>query len=100
MAIQRPSHFLAALLSLSALAPLTAQTTCGAPPKVLQLSAPNIFSEQQEQWLGDATAERVESEYRPVKDPQLNAYLSTIGNRLLADQRVRRFPISHPQGPQ
>ena len=74
----------AAVLCLPVYATLSAQTPCGAPPAVLQSSAPNIFSEQQEQWLGDATAEEIESYLLPIKDPQLNAYLSTIGNRLLA----------------
>jgi WD40 repeat protein len=50
----------------------------------MQSSAPNIFSEQQEQWLGEAMADHIDSFSRPVKDPALNAYLNTIGTRLLA----------------
>jgi WD40 repeat protein len=57
---------------------------CGAPPAVLTSTRPNIFSEQQEQWLGDAMADLVESHYTPVKDPAANAYLDRITARLLA----------------
>lgn len=74
------------LLSLPSLA-ATAQTpaaACGAPPAVLTSTQPNIFSEQQEQWLGDAMADMVESEYRPVQDPAENEYLNRIAKRLLA----------------
>ena len=56
-------------------APIAAQaapTGCPAPPAVLQLTQPNIFSEQQEQWLGDAMADMIESDYTPVKDPAEN----------------------------
>jgi len=57
---------------------------CGAPPAVLTSTRPNIFSEQQEQWLGDAMADLVERNYKPVKDPAANAYLDRIATRLLA----------------
>jgi len=57
---------------------------CPAPPSVLKSTQPNIFSEQQEQWLGDAMAERLAGMYTPVKDAAQNAYLDKIGSRLLA----------------
>jgi WD40 repeat protein len=57
---------------------------CGAPPAVLTSTRPNIFSEQQEQWLGDAMADQLETYYKPVKDPAANAYLDRIATRLLA----------------
>ena len=57
---------------------------CGAPPAVLTSTRPNIFSEQQEQWLGDAMADQLETYYKPVKDPAANAYLDRIAARLLA----------------
>ena len=62
----------------------TSSAACGAPPAVLTSTRPNIFSEQQEQWLGDAMADLVESHYTPVKDPAANAYLDRITARLLA----------------
>jgi hypothetical protein len=57
---------------------------CGKPPAILQSTQPNIFSEQQEQWLGEAMADQIDRDYRPVKNAALNAYLNTIGARLLA----------------
>ena len=45
---------------------------------------PNIFSEQQEQWLGDAMADLTEADIRPVRDVALNAHLQAIADRLLA----------------
>jgi Peptidase family M48 len=76
---------LSAALPFSAI--LTAQTTpkaCPAPPAILKSTQPNIFSEQQEQWLGDAMADMIESQYRPVQDPAENEYLARISKRLLA----------------
>ena len=57
---------------------------CPAPPAVLKLTQPNIFSEQQEQWLGDAMADQIERYFKPVKDPVENEYLDHIVKRLLA----------------
>ncbi|HSU18586.1 MAG TPA: M48 family metalloprotease [Acidobacteriaceae bacterium] len=57
---------------------------CGTPPIVPPDSRPNYFSEQQEEWLGDATAEMVEAEFRLVRDPAQNAYLQAIVDRLAA----------------
>ncbi len=57
---------------------------CPAPPAILTSTQPNIFSEQQEQWLGDAMADMIESDYKPVRDPAENAYLAGITKRLLA----------------
>jgi hypothetical protein len=76
------SIFFASILPTSA-----AQTTvksCPAPPAILSPTQPNIFSEQQEQWLGDAMADMVESDYRPVQDPAENEYLARTAKRLLA----------------
>ncbi|HET6169668.1 MAG TPA: M48 family metalloprotease, partial [Terracidiphilus sp.] len=57
---------------------------CGAPPVVAPDSRPNIFSEQQEEWLGDAMAEMVEAEERMMRDPVATAYLQRIVDRLAA----------------
>src|SRR5580698_1468432 len=63
----------------------SAQTaSCGPPPAVLASTQPNIFTGQQEQWLGDAMADMMESEYKPVQDPTANEYLARITKRLLA----------------
>ena len=57
---------------------------CGAPPSILQSTQPNIFSEQQEQWLGEAMADYSDRVYRPVKNAAESDYAKTIGARLLA----------------
>jgi hypothetical protein len=57
---------------------------CPAPPAILNSTQSNIFSEQQEQWLGDAMADQIERNYKPVKDPAENEYLDRITKRLLA----------------
>ena len=57
---------------------------CGPPPVVAANSQPNIFSEQQEQWLGDAMADMVERDYRPARDPSQSAYLQKIVDKLAA----------------
>jgi hypothetical protein len=71
-----------AFLSLAIVAQPT-RSVCPAPPHVLTLSQPNIFSEQQEQWLGDAMADQIERRYKIIQDPAENAYLSHITARLL-----------------
>lgn len=78
---------LPALISFTTLFPAHSQTTptsCPAPPTVLTSTQPNIFSEQQEQWLGDAMADMIESDYKPVQDPAQNEYVARIAKRLLA----------------
>jgi hypothetical protein len=83
----RPRFALSVLLGYILIPAATAQTTpkaCPAPPAILTPTQPNIFSEQQEQWLGDAMADMIESEYRPVQDPAESAYLAGITKRLLA----------------
>ncbi|MBA3914494.1 MAG: M48 family metalloprotease, partial [Acidobacteriales bacterium] len=42
-----------------------------------------MFSDQQEVYLGDATAERLANEVTSVDAPKLNAYLQQIGDRLV-----------------
>ncbi len=70
-------------LTVAALSQQTA-TPCGKPPIILQSTEPNIFSEQQEQWLGEAMADYFDHDIRQIKNPALNTYLNTIGSRLLA----------------
>src|SRR5262249_51895600 len=44
----------------------------------------DLFTDEQEVWLGDAMADLIESRYSVIKDPAENAYLERIGARLLA----------------
>lgn len=56
---------------------------CNIPKPDFNNSAPNIFSGQQEQDLGDALAELVEAQLR-VAPPGENDQLTRIGDRLVA----------------
>ncbi len=55
-------------------------------PPVLTASArgANIFSEQQENDLGDAVAEHLQRTFRVIEDERLTAYLAAIGARITA----------------
>ena len=68
------------LASLKALAQ-TSGCTVSAPQ--FQINKPNIFTEQQEQWLGDAEAAQLEPEYELLPEKE-TAELTRIGNKLLA----------------
>src|SRR5271163_4689142 len=71
------------LLSRAARAQSGPASECGLPSPSFVTGAPNIFNAQQEQDLGDALAEREETEVRivpPLPDDQL----TRIGERLVA----------------
>ncbi|HEY4359034.1 MAG TPA: M48 family metalloprotease [Acidobacteriaceae bacterium] len=76
---------LAFALGLSAVLSAGAQNPCGAPPVASPTVQPNIFSAEQEEWLGEAMADVVESDFRLLKDPSQNAYLQAIADRLSAN---------------
>jgi len=57
---------------------------CGVAPVGLRPVQPNIFSEQQEIWLGQVEADLTEGEVRPVHDLSLSAHLQAIADRLIA----------------
>jgi WD40 repeat protein len=60
-----------------------AQEAC-APPKITANAKPyNIFSPEQEMILGDLTYQRLSGDLRFVRDPQLSAYLTAIGEKLI-----------------
>src|ERR1700760_5111005 len=63
---------------------LPAQTTCPAAAGWVKPVPGDLFTDEQEVWLGDAMADLVESQFSIVKDPAQNAYLEKIGARLLA----------------
>jgi hypothetical protein len=56
---------------------------CSLPLPPLHIRRANIFSEQQEQWLGDAQAEMVEPQYLLLPEDE-STYLNTLGEQLLA----------------
>ena len=74
------------LFFLSAIAlPLWAQQqTCPAPPPLQAAPGVNLFTPQQEMYLGDVIAEQVQREFRVVQDDALNAHLQEIGEHILA----------------
>ncbi len=58
------------------------QQNC-APPVALPVSTePNIFTEEQEVYLGDAVAEHIQRNYHVIEDPDVTLYLTHIGERL------------------
>ena len=71
------------LLILSGFHPAFAQQPQCTPPVSLPTATqPNIFSEEQEVYLGDAIAEHIQRNYKVIEDGEVLAYLTTIGSRL------------------
>jgi len=69
-------------LTLLLVAPSLCQESCPAltVPKIIP--GTNIFSEEQEMFLGDAEAANIEQSITIIEDPALTAYLQAIVNRL------------------
>src|ERR1035441_2572488 len=87
MSRRKLPHLSIALFLASTILTAAAQSApraCPAPPVILSSTQPNIFGEQQEQWLGDAMADMLESDSKPVQDLAENEYLARITKRLLA----------------
>jgi predicted Zn-dependent protease len=84
LSMTRKSFLVAALMLCSILgSPLAAQPQKCQPPVALPTSTePNIFSEEQEVYLGDAVAEYIQRSYHVIEDNDVTAYLTTIGGRL------------------
>lgn len=57
---------------------------CGAAPVSLRTAQPNIFSEQQEMWLGQVEADLIESDIQPIRDAKLSSHLQTVADRMVA----------------
>src|SRR5438128_623952 len=55
---------------------------CSVPAAAGILSEPNIFSEQQEEWLGEILASQIEKQFKTVPDP--DGYLQKLGDRMVA----------------
>ncbi len=82
----RTFHFfvLCCALAVRSLEAQDSTLACGRPPVAAADARPNLFTEQGEQWLGEAMADAVESEWRPVRDPGLSAHVQAIADRLVA----------------
>ncbi len=71
------------LLSLAGMAQQPAGCDLPVPP-ALSAESSNIFSEQQENWLGEILMERVAHDTHLVHDPELNDHLQRLGDRLVS----------------
>jgi WD40 repeat protein len=60
-----------------------ATTPCAMPSFSSVVHDPNIFSEQQEEWLGEILDPQIRKAFNVIDDPE-NDYLQKIGDRLLA----------------
>jgi Peptidase family M48 len=58
------------------------QSACTLPEPQYKINKPNIFTEEQEQWLGDEQADQLESEYYLLPE-QDSAEVTRIGRKLL-----------------
>src|SRR5215203_5767198 len=83
---------LAALLLLATLVyPALAQQPCSPPSALPTATEPNIFTEEQEIFLGDAVAEHIQRDYKVIEDPAVTVYLTTIGQRLTKHLPLNRL---------
>jgi len=58
---------------------------CGVAPVVAANSKPNIFSAQQEQWLGEVERDEIEAGMPMIKDTALNQHLQELVDRLVVN---------------
>lgn len=63
-------------------APAAAQGPCAMPVFTKIVNEPNLFSEQQEEWLGEIMDRDIHREFNVIEDPE--GYLQKLGERLLA----------------
>src|ERR1044072_7557305 len=62
---------------------VTAQRKDCPPPTIGAASSePNIFSQEQEEFLGDAAAENIQKDYKVIDAPAVTNSLTQIGARL------------------
>ena len=85
-------HFAFLLLVLTIFNPVSAQQQpCTQPLTLPATTEPNIFSDEQEIYLGDAVAERIQNQYHVIEDPEVTDYLSKIGERLTKNLPINRL---------
>ena len=70
---------------------LAQQQPCTQPLTLPTATEPNIFTEEQEVFLGDAVAEHIQHNYKVIEDPEVTAYLTTIGERLTKHLPLNRL---------
>ncbi|HEX7335126.1 MAG TPA: M48 family metalloprotease [Pyrinomonadaceae bacterium] len=74
--------FACLLLSIISYSNVAQQQPCKPPVPLPTATEPNIFSDEQEVYLGDAVAEHIQRNYKVIEDPEITEYLKTIGERL------------------
>ena len=82
---------LALLILVVAHSAFAQEQPCTPPNALPTTTAPNIFTPEQEVILGDAIAEYIQRDYKVIEDPEINAYLSTIGERLTKHLPLNRL---------
>src|SRR4026208_1597961 len=91
----KPQHFphIAALLLLLAVFQSVSaqQQPCAQPLPLPTATDPNIFSDEQEIYLGDAVAEHIQRNYKVIEDPEVTEYLTKIGGRLTKHLPINRL---------
>lgn len=81
------------LVILCCSVPLNAQQKNCLPAPVADSSEPNIFSEEQEIFLGEAVAERMQRDYAVIEDQALIAYLNAMGERLIKHLPLKQIKL-------
>jgi WD40 repeat protein len=85
-------HIAALLLLLTIFNTVSAQQQpCTQPLTLPAATEPNIFSDEQEIYLGDAVAERIQNQYHVIEDPEVTEYLTRIGARLTKHLPINRL---------
>jgi WD40 repeat protein len=83
-------YYSAALLCSILVYPSAAQQqNCNPPVALPSATEPNIFSEEQEVFLGDAVAAHIQRNFRVIEDADVTGYLTRIGERL-----ARHLPLN------
>jgi WD40 repeat protein len=67
------------------------QQPCTQPLTLPAATEPNIFSDEQEIYLGDALADRTQRQYHVIEDPEVTEYLTKIGERLTKHLPINRL---------
>jgi predicted Zn-dependent protease len=77
------------LCSIMVYPPAAQPQKCAPPLALPAASEPNIFSTEQEIFLGDAVAEHIQRSYHVIEDAAVTTYLTAIGERL-----TKHLPIN------
>ena len=92
MRIENFPRLAALLLVLTLFHSVSAQQQpCTQPLTLPTATEPNIFSDEQEVFLGDALAEYIQRNYRVIEDPEVTDYLTKVGARLTKHLPINRL---------